>query len=1385
MMQTPASGALRPPRLPQPSTARWQPLRIGLVELFRYDSEEFWFHEGRLLLRGNNGTGKSKVLSLTLPFLLDANLRPSRIEPDGDAGKRMAWNLLLGTYDRRIGYAWIEFGRRDEDGTTHFMTLGAGLSAAAARPHVDSWFFILDGEPAARIGEDFWLLTSQRSVLTRERLREAIEGRGQVFDKAEAYRRAVDERLFRLGKRYGALMDTLIQLRQPQLSKKPDETGLSNALSEALPPMEQRLLGDVAEALNHLEEERRELDELKQLAKAVGRFDERYRIYAGTLTRRQVRELRQAQTTFDNASRQRAEAQAHRSSTQDAKDAATDAREAAEARVIHLRDEQHALLSDPAMTDAKRLDDEKENAAKWQREAEAATRRREAAARRRDDEVAETARATQEAVETQTRLAGARSEGAVHAGAAEISTGWATHPLVALAPLELVDLAPADIDAAQTELLSLVADRQGDVETLRRRHREVDQARDALLLQRQSYDEKRAVLDDTAERRRDADAAFERACDALIEAWAAFHERVIELRVDVGAQADALAEWTRNPTADNPARIALREALLAAGKRHAVQEAELDAIERAVHDERSALSAERQRLNAGSDLHPPAPPARDAAARLRAAGMPLWKLVDFRPTVDARAKAGLEGALEGAGLLDAWVTPDGRILGADAAEPWHDVQLLARTPIAGGSLADWLQPAIPDGGGIAPALIERLLAGIAVAANDPVEAEAWVSPSGRYRIGPLSGSWIKAQAQYIGYAAREQARLRRIVDIDARLDALAQDLEIARRRRDALEAARGLADEEWRGAPSDDALHAARLSAAAASATFREARTQFALAEDRWRNAEQTLHAAHGSLERDARDLRLPAAAPALTAIDGSLAALTKIQGTLVLAVREWRRLIPGLRRQQARRHEAAEQFAAADDAAATAQRESQLAQTRYDVLLANVGVKVETLQKRLADVNEAVRAGERALKAAEDTLRTATEAFGFADGVARGAEAALAASVAARANAVARLRQFAANGLLPSALPDIDIPPPAVEWTIDPALNFARRVEQQLAHIKDDDASWERIQRGVSEDLQELQRALTTLGHRETTEINEWGLVVHIVYGNQPERPDRLIAALTAEVAQRGQLLTEQEREVLENYLQAEIAIEVQRSLQAADRHVDAINRELEKRPTSTGVRYRLQWQTLPETEGAPIGFDRARARLLNTSSDLWTSEDKRAIGTMLQQRIAAERERADADVSGEAGNLSDQLARALDYRRWHRFRVERLQDGHWRKLSGPASSGERALGLTVPLFAAIASFYGQGSYALAPRLMLLDEAFAGIDDAARAHCMGLIREFDLDFVITSEREWACYAELPGVSICQLQKLPDIDAIYVSRWTWDGRARRRETDPDRRFPST
>jgi hypothetical protein len=33
--------------LPVASTARWQPLRTGLVDIFHDDYQEFWFRDGR------------------------------------------------------------------------------------------------------------------------------------------------------------------------------------------------------------------------------------------------------------------------------------------------------------------------------------------------------------------------------------------------------------------------------------------------------------------------------------------------------------------------------------------------------------------------------------------------------------------------------------------------------------------------------------------------------------------------------------------------------------------------------------------------------------------------------------------------------------------------------------------------------------------------------------------------------------------------------------------------------------------------------------------------------------------------------------------------------------------------------------------------------------------------------------------------------------------------------------------------------------------------------------------------------------------------------------------------------------------------------------------
>ncbi len=100
------------------------------------------------------------------------------------------------------------------------------------------------------------------------------------------------------------------------------------------------------------------------------------------------------------------------------------------------------------------------------------------------------------------------------------------------------------------------------------------------------------------------------------------------------------------------------------------------------------------------------------------------------------------------------------------------------------------------------------------------------------------------------------------------------------------------------------------------------------------------------------------------------------------------------------------------------------------------------------------------------------------------------------------------------------------------------------------------------------------------------------------------------------------------------------------------------------------------------------------------------------------------------------------------------------------------KAIALTVPQFAAAAAHYRTG-HEHAPRMFLLDEAFAGVDAPIRSSCMGLLHTFDLDFMMTSEREWGCYATLPGLAIYQLATRPGIDAVGLTRWVWNGRERR------------
>ncbi|WP_041541008.1 TIGR02680 family protein [Catenulispora acidiphila] len=1379
-----------PTDLPCPSRDRWQPLRAGLVDVFYYDAEEFRFYDGRLLLRGNNGTGKSKVLALTLPFLLDGELTPSRVEPDGDRAKRMEWNLLLGgkhPNDERLGYTWLEFGRLDENGVPQYRTVGCGLKAVKGRGIADHWFFVTD----ERVGPGLPLRNEHRVSYSRKALEEKI-GAHAVFTTAKAYRRAVDEALFGLGaERYEALVNLLIQLRQPQLSKKPDEKLLSKALTEALPPLADGLVGEIAEAFRGLQDERDALAALIEAHGAANAFLAHYRRYAQVAAKRIAAGVRQSHSRYEQLGRDLGAATAAREQAHAAFTTAEGELTELDERQTLLTAQKDAYNRDPAMGTAREIDRLAKAAETLAAVARTRAEDRHRAVRDADSWMHRSEQARQRAQSDAADVDGRHREADAAGQAAGIDHGT-LRSVIAAASAQADPPAPpipsreasedsiaaveAAVAVARRSSDALIRDRQQAISGLRNLHQASETAARALAAARAAAERAAQRATASAEHAAASSGAVAARGESLVAAWESWNSHCVETVLpDRDAAGSELELWVRTLDGPNPFARRAEEA----GRVHAAhlnrRVADVDGRRTRAEAERSALAAEIARLEQGGHNAPPAPRTRAADARSDRPGAPLWKVVDYQDHVTAADRAGLEAALEASGLLDAWLAPDGRLLD----DVTGDVVLAPTAAAPDVGLAAVLRPAIDTADPQAAALEETAVAavlaaigGVPVGAAEPGH-HTWISPDGRFRVGVLRGAWRKESAHYIGERARETARRARLAELAgqtarlaAEIAALTGEARTVTARLDALAA-------ELREQPSDAALREANTLAAAHADAAREA---VAARDEALAAVEPAAEAAAEAVAATltfAEDTRLPAEAAALEAVAEALADYRHSLSGLWPAVTAAARAAAEAAMAEHERRVATARLAEADEAGLAARHDAEAAAEEHRALVATSGAAVEELYRRLEAVRVELAAASAAATAVRARREQALKDRERAEGRRLQLESDIAEVAGLRDEAITVLRRFTATGLLAAALPDLEHPDPAEAWVPAPAVTLARAIDAALAAVDEADGAWERVQARVVREQQELSGALARHGHQVGMTLQDGLMVVDVLFAGRTQDIPALTSALDAEVAQRTRLLSAKERELLENHLVGEVAGALQELITEAEATVQAMNDDLEARPTSTGMALRLVWRT---AKGAPEGLEAIRTRLLRKAVDAWSPADRAAVGDFLARRITDDR------AANPADTWHDQLTRAFDYRAWHEFGIQRRTDGAWTSASGPASGGERVLAASVPLFAAASSHYSSG-HPHAPRLIALDEAFAGVDDDSRAKCLGLLAAFDLDVVMTSEREWACYPTVPGIGIAQLARAEGVDAVLVTPWRWDGRDRLRLTRPEPYLP--
>jgi uncharacterized protein (TIGR02680 family) len=1327
-----------------PTADRWRPARAGLVGLWRYWDETFTFHRGRLLLRGPNGSGKSMALELLLPFLLDGDTSPSRLTSATRPRGRLFDRVMTGTTEtNRVGFAWVEFVRGDQT-----FTVGARIRASQSTARADVDFFTTN----LAVGDGLSLLDQTRSPLSRKSLTEAIGDTGRVHDSAEQHRNAIREVLFPgfSPDRYDSVITALLALRKEKLSQNLDLDKLSLVLSEALPPLDEHDVAAVAEGFERLDRRKAELGALERDVAEVKGLARHQGDYALAVVAASAGEVRNAETRRDDVTRRERQAREELDTAQNHANELTSERTRLEGREGAIRIEVAALKDSHAYREGAALAELRDKALQLRDQADRAVTRTDERARAH-----EAAAADLQEEEGRRRLA-------------DHNQGQATRDLAGAA--DAVDARGVLDDA---EALSDPDDAEHLVHAWVRAQRDhVVEVRGAVefhdrAVQRRQHLDERFADDETVVDRRSAEHD-ERVAE-LDGARAQYAASVLAWASDCGQLgADRLtAALPRPPDDPRGVAAAVADVVTLARAEEAVARRGLEEERRVQLELRESTRADRGRWERGDLVDPDAPPWR--SERSGRGGAPLWRLVDVMEGAAESEVDGLEAALTASGLVDAWVSPDGRVdLGPDRA----DVSLSA-SPVSGPTLATLLTPASPVGAGapVSASVVAAVLASVRVTATalDPDDdaAEVLMATDGTFRIGAAVGRAARRPARLLGAVARERHRLARLAELDQLLAEIADRLAAIDRRAAELDRRRAALDAELQVQPSGDAVRAAEREEADAAARLGEAKERLESTRRSRRAAEDAVRDALRALTALATRHRLPTDRIGLAEVETRLDQLRGAASTWARRRRECLNASRDVERATHRAREAEAALGRARTEQSDTERHAAEAEGRVRALDSSVGVEYAELTERIGALETEGRANTGRLRAMVAEYEQVLEKLGDLKGRVNAAETAHADADELREqthrNLVAALTSLGADAGVADSGP-LD--------TATAVLAVARSVAVAHPSVDAEQQTITRLSERVGERLHAAQTALGARVDFDRELVEEGWWVLRTTANGVPRKVRDLAAALAHQLAEGQAELAEEEERLFEQTLAGSVRRALADRIRQANELTDAINAQLSAvRTAAGGVQVRLRWDVDPEQ---PDAVKAARALLLRDPADL--SDTERA---SLQDFVRARVDQARADLEVNAP-WEARLRETLDYRTWHRFQLQlahRDWDGYVpatpRRLQ-KLSTGERSIALHLPMIASVAAHYtaDKGEPSCCPRLILLDELFAGVDAANRAQLFGTFSKWDLDAVFTSDHEWCQYETLDGIAIHYLHPPSGDDPVTSTRFTWDGRRR-------------
>ena len=1371
--------------------SRWQASRIGLINFWYYDDQEFPFVKGRMLLRGSNGSGKSVTMQSVIPLLLDGNMSPERLDPFGSRDRKMSSYLLEEDdgRDERTGYLYLEFKRQESD---TWLTVGMGIRARRGKP-LDKWYFSLsDGR---RVGRDFLLYKEigEKVTLSKKELENRIAGGGQVFDRQADYMEYVNRQIFGFEtvEEYKELIDLLIQLRTPKLSKDFKPSVVNDILSDSLQPLSDEDLRPMSEAIENMDTMNLNLKAREagyQAAEKIQRVLDRYNRL----------------TLFEKADRC-CENQKKLSEAEREAKAQADETDRSRKRVLALEQEISEL---DARRDA--MEKERESLSKSDavslksRELDLASR-----IRTRESLLEEKQRQLDAKQEQYTEIEGKKKQEEDRAYEKERELDSILEEMQS----EAEEMSFEEHDFFQAELKENF-DKAFSWDTHEAQFRKVkdeisrgtELLREAETRQREADDllkkrERQQRETDAAQRREgELESVLVQVENEWKEALYSWNGQNEELKFTPEQMREMARFADEYGEESDFARVRQTAADLWIGRKGEIS-GEVRRRQDELQDLENAHREIEEELVQWESSREPEPPRSDAVRknreRLREKGIPyqeFYKVVEFGRELsgDPERCGRLEEALLEMGILDALVIEEQYRSQVMEADPGcADRYLFVQPHYAEKSLLDVLDLNDSVNDIFMNQRITGILGNIGLSGSEDPEGAASggsvlagsagigasmtaVRPDGSYQIGVVSGT-ISGQheAGFIGVQAREKNRQAKIASCRELLAENEQRQETLRSEVAVLEQRISRLQEEYESLPEDTDMREAWKMLSEARRTVERMREEGARLERELMEVGEALKELKRQAAEIAQKLYLTCSYETFRRADEAASDYRQH----FYQLRSGHELFLQIRAHMEELGERQEILDGEMDQiryeAGSAGRELKKEQEEYDSILRQLELTdYEQIRQKLDECMGWLKEyPERLQSCVAEKTQNEERIRALSEQAAQNEER----IVELKRRAEYLETCFAAE----RSLHYVKLPGEEAE-----AAEPAEKIRSLLAgECRDMDKeqiirSLNQVyfeNRGFLTDYQIMQTELFEELDRESQKGDPSAKRLDIAARYQGVRIPfgRLLTHLSEEIAELKDLIKAGDRELFEDILANTVSRKIRGKINSSNAWVEKMNSLMGAMNTSSGLKLNLRWRSrTAETEDQ---LDtKELVELLKKDYRLMREDEAAKLSAHFRSKV--EEARRHARDSGGMISFYQVMKETLDYRKWFEFQLFFQKGGERVKeltnsVFGTFSGGEKAMAMYVPLFSAVVAKY-QGGRPDAPRLISLDEAFAGVDNRNIRDMFRLMAEFQFDFIINSQVLWGDCDTLDALAIYQLLRPENAKFVTVMPYLWNGHSR-------------